>query len=178
MTTRRQIFSGGALTVASMAMGSTAATGSKSNEVSHSSESIHQERLFNSGQKRIYDALTIALQFDKIIQLSGVMKTPALATMQMPTTIGPDAGAAFALFGGYISGRQIELVPNELIVQAWRVGSWSRGMYSIARFELVAEDARTRMIFDHTGFPDGRAEELASGWQKHYWDPLAKFLSY
>jgi hypothetical protein len=29
----------------------------------------------------------------------------------------------------------------------------------------------------YTGFPKGEAEHLASGWQEHYWDPLAKYLS-
>jgi activator of HSP90 ATPase len=86
-------------------------------------------------------------------------------------------GGTFALFGGYIVGRHIELVPNELIVQAWRVGSWDRGIYSIIRFQLTEQGAGTKIIFDHTGFPKGQAEHLASGWQEHYWDPLEKFLS-
>jgi activator of HSP90 ATPase len=84
---------------------------------------------------------------------------------------------AFTLFGGYIVGRHIELVPNELIVQAWRVGSWDRGVYSIVRFELTEQRARTKVTFDHTGFPRGEAEHLAAGWQAHYWDPLDKLLS-
>jgi activator of HSP90 ATPase len=100
-----------------------------------------------------------------------------MAKMQKPTEISQHVGGAFALFGGYITGRQIELVPDELIVQAWRVGSWDRGVYSIARFELIAQGASTKIIFDHTGFPKGQAERLASGWQEHYWDPLVKYLS-
>ncbi len=31
--------------------------------------------------------------------------------------------------------------------------------------------------FDHTGFPKGHAETLASGWNAHYWEPLAKFFA-
>jgi activator of HSP90 ATPase len=176
-STRRQLLAGSLCAVAGAAIYPAAATTDSHDEISHSAESIHQERLFNAGPKRIYEALTVTPQFDKIIQLTGVMRSPALATMQKPTDINPAVGGAFTLFGGYITGRQIELLPNELIVQAWRVGSWSRGRYSIARFELVAEGTRTRIVFDHTGFPKGRAEELASGWQEHYWDPLAKFLS-
>ena len=80
------------------------------------------------------------------------------------------------MFGGYITGRQIELVPDELIVQAWRVGSWGRGVYSIAKFELIAQGSGTQIVFDHTSFPKGEAEHLASGWQEHYWDPLLKFM--
>jgi len=175
--TRRQLLTGSLFAVAGAAIYPAAATSESHVEISHSAESIHQERLFNAGPKRIYDALTITPQFDKVIQLTGVMQSPPMVKMQKSTYISPQEGGSFALFGGYITGRQIELAPNDLIVQAWRVGNWPRGTYSIARFELVADGARTRIIFDHTGFPQGRAEELASGWQEHYWDPLAKFLS-
>jgi activator of HSP90 ATPase len=86
-------------------------------------------------------------------------------------------GGAFSLFGGIILGRHVELVPNTRIVQAWRVSYWNPGAYSIARFELVEQGAGTKIVFDHTGFPKGDAEHLASGWKAHYWEPLAKFLA-
>jgi activator of HSP90 ATPase len=105
------------------------------------------------------------------------MQSAAMSKMQKPTAISPHIGGAFALFGGYIVGRHIELVPNELIVQAWRVGSWDRGIYSIIRFQLTEQGAGTKIIFDHAGFPKGQGEHLASGWQENYWGPLEKFLS-
>jgi activator of HSP90 ATPase len=69
------------------------------------------------------------------------------------------------------------MVANELIVQAWRVGNWNPGIYSIARFQLIEQGASTRISFDHTGFPAGNAEHLAEGWHLNYWDPLQKLLS-
>jgi hypothetical protein len=54
---------------------------------------------------------------------------------------------------------------------------WPDGIYSIARFELVAQGSGTRIIFDHTGFPPELAEHLASGWTENYWTPLRKYLS-
>lgn len=57
-------------------------------------------------------ALTIAAlaaPASPVVRLSGVMKADAMAQM-----------------------------PNELVVQAWRVLSWPRGVHSIARFELLA----------------------------------------
>jgi activator of HSP90 ATPase len=94
-----------------------------------------------------------------------------------PAEISPEVGGAFTLFGGHITGRHVELLPNERIVQAWRAGNWSPGVYSIARFELVEQGSGTRIIFDHTGFPNGEAESLASGWKAHYWEPLEKLLA-
>jgi activator of HSP90 ATPase len=146
-------------------------------EISRTEEAIHQERVFKAGCQRVYDALTVESQFDKVIQLSGVMKADVMSKMHKPTRLSPHAGGDFTLFGGYIVGRQIELLPKELIVQAWRALSWARGIYSIARFELTDQGGSTKLIFDHAGFPKGQAEHLASGWQEHYWDPLSKFLS-
>jgi activator of HSP90 ATPase len=93
------------------------------------------------------------------------------------TEIAREAGGAFSAFGGYVTGRQIELVSNERIVQAWRAGSWDPGSYSIARFELTEQGADTKLVFDHTGFPAGEAQHLAEGWKGNYWEPLAKFLA-
>jgi hypothetical protein len=94
-----------------------------------------------------------------------------------PAEISREAGGAFSLFGGYITGRQIELVPNLRIVQAWRAGGWDPGHYSIAKFELVEQGSGTKIVFDHTGFPIGQAEHLAEGWKGNYWEPLEKFLT-
>jgi activator of HSP90 ATPase len=174
-TARRRVITGGGLAIGCLAMRSSPVMADAEDGVSHSAESIHQEPLIKATRQRVYGALTATEQFDKVTELSGAMKF--LSQMKKPTEISQQAGGAFALFGGYIVGRQIELVPNELIVQAWRVGSWDRGLYSIARFELTEQGEGTTIHFDHTGFPKGQAEHLASGWHAQYWDPLSKFLS-
>jgi activator of HSP90 ATPase len=81
------------------------------------------------------------------------------------------------MFGGIILGRHIELVPHERIVQAWREKDWTAGVYSIVRFQLAEQGAQTKLVFDHTGFPQGAAEHLAPGWWSHYWEPLRKYIS-
>lgn len=94
----------------------------------------------------------------------------------MSAKIEARAGGAFSLFDGHIIGRNIELVPDRRIVQAWRVVDWPEGIYSIARFELDAQGSGTRLVFDHTSFPAGLHDHLASGWQERYWAPLKKYL--
>jgi activator of HSP90 ATPase len=90
--------------------------------------------------------------------------------------IDRDAGGAFSLFEGHIVGRNVELVPNKRIVQAWRVVTWPEGVYSIARFELEAKGDGTHLVFDHIGFPEGMKDHLAEGWQTNYWSLLQKYL--
>jgi activator of HSP90 ATPase len=173
---RRQFVTAGALTIAGLTACPTLSLADPNSEISRSEEAIHQKRTFTSDRGRVYAALTVEEQFDRIVRLSGVMKD-AEAKMQHPTRLSAHVGGAFALFDGYIVGRQLELAPNELIVQAWRVVNWPRGMYSIARFEFSEQAGVTTIVFDHTGFPKGAAEHLASGWQEHYWDPLIKVLA-
>jgi activator of HSP90 ATPase len=162
-----------ATTVGGLALGSTRAW-AEDEEISRTAESIHQEVVFKASRKRVFEALTEAKQFDHIVQLSGAIQSMSLGSK--PTTISGKAGGLFVLFGGYITGRHIELVPNQRIVQAWRVGSWKPGIYSIAKFELVESDSGTKIVFDHTGFPKGAGETLAAGWKANYWKPLERFL--
>jgi activator of HSP90 ATPase len=175
-TTRRSLITGAALAMAGVGIRAAPAAADTEGEVSHNAESIHQERVFKASSKRVFAALTVTAQFDQIIQLSGVMAMPQMAKMQKPAQIDPRVGGAFSIFGGLITGRQIVLTPDRLIVQAWRAGDWGRGIYSIARFDLMDQGDDTKLVFDHTGFPKGAGKELASGWQEHYWDPMVKFL--
>ena len=80
------------------------------------------------------------------------------------------------MFGGYVTGRQVELVQDTRIVQVWRAGSWKPGEYSLVKFELTAQGANTKLTLDHTGFPKGEAQHLADGWKGNYFEPLAKLL--
>ena len=159
---------------ASMAMGPPHMC-AQAEEISHTAESIHQETLYKASRKRVFNALTDATLFDRITHIGTGMNTMSLGNE--PTAISREVGGSFTVFGGHIIGRQIELVPYERIVQAWRVVDWAPGIYSIAKFELLENSSGTKIIFDHTGFPQGKGEHLAAGWNSHYWEPLEKFLA-
>lgn len=145
-------------------------------EINRVSEAIHQVVVFKAPRKRVYDALTNTAQFDRVIRLSAAVKS-GMALGNQPTQISPVPGGRFTIFGGHIVGRQIELTPYERIVQAWRAVDWDAGIYSIAKFALDEQDGTTKLVFDHTGFPQGQAQHLADGWHANYWEPLAKFLA-
>jgi activator of HSP90 ATPase len=130
---------------------------------------IHQEIVFKASVKRIYDALLDSRQFS---EFTG----GALAE------ISREAGGAFSCFGGVITGRNIELRLNSRIVQAWRVGNWPEGVYSIVRFELQEQGSETRLVMDHAGFPEElrahlNGEHPDGGWHRQYWEPLKKYLA-
>jgi activator of HSP90 ATPase len=145
-------------------------------EISHSAESIHQEVTFNASRKRVYETLIDAAQFDKVVKLSMAVQSGMLRGSNKPTEISREVGGAFILFGGYITGRQIDLAPGEDIIQAWRSASWDPGLYSIASFELKEQGSDTKLVFNHRGYPDGASASLLEGWNGNYWEPMKKVL--
>lgn len=118
---------------------------------------------FDATADRIFEVLTVSAQF--------------AAMTGLPAEIGTGPGAAFVCFGGMIEGRHLELIPNERIVQSWRIKTWAPGVYSIVRFELKPEAGGTRLEFEHVGFPLEHRAHLEPGWRIKYWEPLAKHLS-
>jgi activator of HSP90 ATPase len=124
---------------------------------------IHHEIEYKVAPERIYSALLDAKQF--------------AAFTGNPAEIDSAPGGAFKLFGGLIEGRNIELIPNRRIVQAWRPASWPAGVYSIVKFELAARGGTTRLVLDHAGFTEDKQESLDEGWTSHYIDPLHKYLN-
>ena len=125
------------------------------------SEKIHQEIVFEASPDRVYRALIDEGEFTAV-------------TGGAEAKISTDVGGEFSCFNGQIVGRQVELVPNQLIVQDWRAAAWANE--SRVRFELKREGDSTRLVFDHTGFPEGEQEHLEGGWHKMYWEPLKKYL--
>jgi activator of HSP90 ATPase len=167
---RRQAIAGAVVAFGGLAIGSRAmadppetmveAPATKENRTR---TSIHQEVAFKASPRQLYEVLLDSKRFS--------------ALTGRAADIDPREGGAFTLFGGLVSGRNIELVSNQRIVQAWRPSSWGPGVYSIVRFELEPQGSGSVIVFDHTGFPEGKYDGLLSGWDGHYWVPLAKYLS-
>ncbi len=123
---------------------------------------IHQEIEFKAAPHRIYEALLDSKQFGTVTNTAA--------------QIHRQAGGSISIFGGLVVGRNIELIADQRIVQAWRLTEWPKGVYSIARFELKASGTGTKLIFDHAGFAPEDRGHLDEGWHKMYWEPLRKFL--
>ena len=174
--TRRQMLIGTAGVFGCLTLAFAEVRPSGAGDISSACEVIHQEIGFKAIRKRVYQALTDPQQFNKVVLLSAAMQS-GMAPAGKPVEMSPEAGGAFCAFGGYITGRNVELVPNERMVQAWRAASWGPGQYSIARFEFTEQGSGTKLVFDHAGFPPGQGAHLAEGWKTNYWEPLEKYLA-
>src|SRR3979490_1439401 len=92
--TRRQVISGMAFALGGLHLGTARSWAAGEEEVSHTAESIHQEPVFKASRKRVYDALTDAKQFDKVIRLSAAVKSGTAKAPNLPE-ISREAGGAF-----------------------------------------------------------------------------------
>lgn len=126
--------------------------------------SIRQEVVLPARPEQVFEALTRAEVFSRM-------------TGGAPAEIDAQAGGAFSLFGGAIHGRNVECVPGERLVQAWRPKSWAAGHYSLVRFDLASEGEGTRLTLEHVGYPEESREHLAGGWQANYVDALRKLFA-
>jgi activator of HSP90 ATPase len=124
--TRRQAIVAVAGAFGGSTLGGTPVWAGTQDEISHTADAIHQEPVFTASPKRVYDALTDAKLFTRVVQLSGALQ--AMHLPDKPAEISRDVGGAFSLFGGFITGRHVELVPNVRVVQAWRPGDWPPGV--------------------------------------------------
>lgn len=95
-----------------------------------------------------------------------------------PARISPKVGASFVVWGGYIHGKNVELVPDKRIVQTWRPSeeTWPEDYYSTVTFELEPAKGGTRLTFVHSGVLPDHAGHLAAGWNESYWIPLTEYL--
>jgi uncharacterized protein YndB with AHSA1/START domain len=111
--------------------------------------SLHLAEDFQVAPQRIYDALLDSKQF--------------AAFSGMPAEIDPKAGGAFTMFGGLVVGRNVELVPNQIIVQAWRPTHWDPDVYSIVKFVLKPQGSATAPGSGPHRFPRGRIRRSTLG---------------
>jgi activator of HSP90 ATPase len=78
--------------------------------------------------------------------------------------------------GSYIEGVNLELVPDEKIIQTWRYEDWPKGHFSKAAFLLKELDGKTRLTFTQTGVPARFYEDIKQGWIDYYWTPMKEML--
>ena len=86
-------------------------------------------------------------------------------------------GGHFSVWGGYIEGTNLELMPDKKIVQSWRGSDWPEGHSSQATFRLEEAGGATTLSFEQTGVPEEFYEDIAQGWKDYYWEPMQETLN-
>lgn len=92
---------------------------------------------------------------------------------QSNAKISKDVGGKFSIFDGSVTGTNVQLEEGKLIVQRWRFGSWSDGVYSTVRITLEEPEPGVTVVkLSQTNVPEedryGNAtvvENTERGWR-------------
>ena len=91
--------------------------------------------------------------------------------------IDPSPEGVFRIFGGYITGKNVELVPGEKIVQRWRTSEFPvTSPDSVLKVIFEKMGKSTKIIIRHTKIPEGQAKDYRQGWKEYYFRPMKSFF--
>lgn len=125
-------------------------------------KNIRQSVTIKASPHDVYEAL---MDSDKHAQFTGG-----------EASISREVGGKFRIYGGDIEGVNLELIPDQKIVQSWRYSDWPKGHYSKATFSLGKISIGTRLTFTQSGVPEEFYEDIRQGWRDYYWGPMKEML--
>jgi uncharacterized protein YndB with AHSA1/START domain len=89
-----------------------------------------------------------------------------------------EVGAEVVAWGGYITGRNLELVPGERIVQSWRTNRFTdQHEDSIVTVTLEEVAEGTLLTLVHSKVPADQTGYEQGGWQEHYFEPMKDYFA-
>ena len=91
-------------------------------------------------------------------------------------TITAVVGKKFTAWDGYISGTNLELIPNSKIVQAWRTTSF-KDSDEDSNIEIVLNEikGKTELTLTHSNIPND-GEDYKKGWEDYYFKPMKDYF--
>jgi activator of HSP90 ATPase len=125
-------------------------------------KNIRQTASFKANPHEVYEALMDSKKHSKF---SGGK-----------ASISRKVGGKISAYDGYIDGVNLDLVPDEKIVQTWRGSDWPEGHYSTVTFKIEKTPTGSKLTFLHKGVPVEFYEDIKQGWIDWYWKPMKEML--
>ncbi|MDD4225290.1 MAG: SRPBCC domain-containing protein [Mariniphaga sp.] len=113
-----------------------------------------------TGPKEVYNALTNKKMLEIWTGEDAVME--------------PVAGTPFSLWGGSISGVNLEFEENRKIVQQWFFGEQDEP--SIVTIILHPDKKGTSVELRHINIPEEAYQNISEGWEEDYFKPLRELF--
>ena len=92
-----------------------------------------------------------------------------------PAVMAPEPGTEFSLWGGDITGLNLEIVTDRKVVQEWYFGD--RPEKSIVTITIVPERDNSVVTVEQTNIPDDDFPEIAEGWREYYIGAIIRFFN-
>ena len=86
-------------------------------------------------------------------------------------------GGGFEMFDGWVKGEVLKTSKNEL-AYTWKTSDWPEETKpSEVHYLLKEDEAGTKVIIQHTGFPnEDEMKSHKSGWTDYFFDPMEDFI--
>jgi len=95
-----------------------------------------------------------------------------------PAKISEKEGSKFSAHGGYISGKNLQLLKDKLIVQSWKAEDWDKEDIESTFIILLESKGNDVVLYaTHANVPDNQSDGIKKGWDDFYWKPWKKYLS-
>lgn len=93
-------------------------------------------------------------------------------------TMSAEVGADVSAWDGYISGRNLELIAGERIVQSWRTTEFTdEHEDSVISIVLSEVGDGTLLTLEHSNVPDDQRSYEEGGWQSKYFEPMVAYFT-
>ena len=93
-------------------------------------------------------------------------------------SMSDETGAQVSAWDGYITGRNLELVPGERIVQSWRTTQFTdEHEDSVIVVTLDEVEDGTLLTLVHRNVPEEQTGYERGGWQEHYFEPMKEYFA-
>ena len=127
-------------------------------------KTIKQRVKFSASPATVYDLLADS--------------TKHSAVTGKKATISRKIGGTFSASGDDVSGVNVDLVPGQRIVQAWRHKRFPEGIFSMAAVTLTpTPDGGTQLVLTHRGVPKDLIPETERTWREQYWSRIKEYLA-
>jgi activator of HSP90 ATPase len=100
------------------------------------------------------------------------------ASTGAPAKIARHTGGSFKAFDGALSGRNLLIIPNRLVVQTWRSTAFKRDdpdSILVLEFSKAPGGAMVHMV--HVNVPAQDHQGVRKGWPKFYWKHWKAYLA-
>jgi activator of HSP90 ATPase len=85
-------------------------------------------------------------------------------------------GDSFSAFNGMVTGKNLTIVPNKMIVQSWRGNVWKDDdLDSIVIMTFTSTKRGAKIDLVHANVPDQFVK--VEKWKELYWEPIKTYLS-
>lgn len=94
-----------------------------------------------------------------------------------PAKIQKKEGAKFSAYGDYCFGKNLQLIPDKLIVQSWVANDWNTDEPESTFILLIEQKGNDAEVYmTHANVPESQYKSLKQGWNEFYWNPWKQFL--